>query len=151
MKYVVIHKQKESKLVYRNVNIDGLSVLPVNRVPNLSIKAKKVVISDKELQTKYVKQRINRKIDKIITFILRILEEDDASSDDVNIVLDEISKFKGIVINKYKKYLSVSDYKSYLTKLILIEEEFKKSYNQKILDGYMKHYYVEEATNERGR
>jgi hypothetical protein len=35
--------------------------------------------------------------------------------------------------------------------LILIEEEFKKSYNQKILDGYMKHYYVEEATNERGR
>jgi hypothetical protein len=109
MKYVVIHKQKESKLVYRNVNIDGLSVLPVNRVPNLSIKAKKVVISDKELQTKYVKQRINRKIDKIITFILRILEEDDASSDDVNIVLDEISKFKGIVINKYKKYLSVSD------------------------------------------
>ena len=124
MKYVVIHKQKESKLVYRNVNIDGLSVLPVNRVPNLSIKAKKVVISDEELQTKYVKQRINRKIDKIITFILRILEEDDTSSDDVNIVLDEISKFKGIVINKYKKYLSVSDYKSYLTKLILIEEEF---------------------------
>ncbi len=151
MKYVVIHKQKESKLVYRNVNIDGLSVLPVNRVPNLSIKAKKVVISDEELQTKYVKQRINRKIDKIITFILRILEEDDTSSDDVNIVLDEISKFKGIVINKYKKYLSVSDYKSYLTKLILIEEEFKKSYNQKILDGYMRHYYVDEVTNERGR
>ena len=151
MKYVVIHKQKESKLVYRNVNIDGLSVLPVNRVPNLSIKAKKVVISDEELQTKYVKQRINRKIDKIITFILRILEEDDTSSDDVNIVLDEISKFKGIVINKYKKYLSVSDYKSYLTKLTLIEEEFKKSYNQKILDGYMRHYYVDEVTNERGR
>ena len=151
MKYVVIHKQKESKLVYRNVNIDGLSVLPVNRVPNLSIKAKKVVISDEELQTKYVKQRINRKLDKIITFILRILEEDDTSSDDVNIVLDEISKFKGIVINKYKKYLSVSDYKSYLTKLILIEEEFKKSYNQKILDGYMRHYYVDEVTNERGR
>ena len=151
MKYVVIHKQKESKLVYRNVNIDGLSVLPVNRVPNLSIKAKKVVISDEELQTKYVKQRINRKLDKIITFILRILEEDDTSSDDVIIVLDEISKLKGIVINKYKKYLSVSDYKSYLTKLILIEEEFKKSYNQKILDGYMRHYYVDEVTNERGR
>ena len=128
MKYVVIHKQKDSKLVYHDVNVDGLSVLPVNRVKNLSIKAKKVVLADPLLQTEYVKQRINRKIDKIIMAMLRILSEDDYSSEDAGMVLDEINKFKGIVINKYKKYLEINDYKSYLTKLILIEEEFQKKY-----------------------
>ena len=151
MKYVVIHKQRESKLVYHDVNIDGLSVLPVNRVKNLSIKAKKVVIVDPSLQTEYVRQRINRKIDKIINFMLRILSEDDFSSDDAGMVLDEINKFKGIVINKYKKYLEINEYKSYLTKLIMIEEEFKKTYNQKVLSSYTNNYYVEEVKSERGR
>ena len=151
MKYVVIHKQKDSKLVYHDVNVDGLSVLPVNRVKNLSIKAKKVVLADPLLQTEYVKQRINRKIDKIIMAMLRILSEDDYSSEDAGMVLDEINKFKGIVINKYKKYLEINDYKSYLTKLILIEEEFQKNFNQKVLDSYMHNYYVEETKNERGR
>ena len=150
MKYVVIRKQKEEKLANHKVEINGLSVLPVNRVPNLSIKAKKVILVDKELQSGYVREKINRKIDKIIKFMLRILDSDDDASEDTGLVLDEVNKFKGIVINKYKAYLSIDEYKSYLAKLIMLEDEFKKNYNQKIFNSYMSGYYVDE-TNKRGR
>ena len=44
-----------------------------------------------------------------------------------------------------------SEYKSLLTKLILIEEEFKKNYNQKTYLNYMTNSVYEEAIQGRGR
>ena len=151
MKYVVIRKQNDLKLMYYKVKMEGLSVSPINRVPGLTIKAKKVLLIDDDLKEEYIKQRINRKIDKIIKFMLRILNDEDTTDDDTGLVLDEINRLKGIVINKYKEYLNVNEYKTLLTKLIIIEEEFKKNYNQKIFNSYIDNYYVEEVTNGRGR
>ncbi len=151
MKYKVIHKQDDLKLAYYKVKIDGLEVNPINRVPGLTIKAKKVVLIDKDLRHEYIKQRINRKIDKIIKFMMRILNDDGTTDEDTGLVLDELNRLKGIVINKYKEYISNTEYKTLLTKLIIIEEEFKKNYNQKIYNSYMNNYYVEEVSNNRGR
>ena len=152
MKYKVIHKQDDLRLSYYKVSIDGLNVNPINRVPGLTIKAKKVVLIDDALRSEYIKQRINRKIDKIIKFMMRILNDDDTTDEDTGLVLDEINRLKGIVINKYKEYITNAEYKNLLTKLILIEEEFKKTYNQKIYNSYMNNnYYVEEVSNSRGR
>ena len=150
MKYVVIRMRDDYKLTSHKLNIEGLYVLPVNRVPGLTIKAKKIAIVDNEMQNEYIKQRINRKIDKIIKYILRILNDEEDESD-AGMVLDELNRLKGILINKYKEYLKVSDYKSLLTKLILIEDEFKKNYNQKIYNSYLTNYIEEELTEARGR
>ncbi len=152
MKYKVIHKQDDFKLNYYKVAIDGLSVKPINKVPGLTIKAGKVVLIDNDLRSEYIKQRINRKIDKIIKFMIRILNDEDTTDEDTGLVLDEINRLKGIIINKYKEYITNAEYKSLLTKLIIVEEEFKKNYNQKIFNNYMNNsYYVEEVTNSRGR
>ena len=151
MKYTVIRKQDDQKLTYFKVKMEGLDVNPINRVPGLNIKAKKVVLIDENLKTEYIRQRVTRKMDKIIKFMLRILNDDDTTDDDTGLVLDEISRLKGIVINKYRDYLPMLEYKSLLTKLIIIEEEFKKNYNQKIYNSYMNNYYVEEVSNSRGR
>ncbi len=152
MKYKVILKQDDFKLNYYKVAIDGLSVKPINKVPGLTIKAGKVVLIDNDLRSEYIKQRINRKIDKIIKFMIRILNDEDTTDEDTGLVLDEINRLKGIIINKYKEYITNAEYKSLLTKLIIVEEEFKKNYNQKIFNNYMNNsYYVEEVTNSRGR
>jgi hypothetical protein len=151
MKYVVIHKQDDCKLMYYKVKMDGLNVKPINRVPGLTIKAKNVLLVDEELRQEYIRKRINRKMDKIIKFMIRILNDDDTTDDDTGLVLDEINRLKGIVINKYKEYLTNTEYKSMLTKLIIIEEEFKKNYNQKLFNSYIDNYYVEEISNSRGR
>ena len=126
MKYVIEKNGKDMKLVYYSVNMVGLNVEPKNGVPGLTIKAKKVILIDPELRDAYIKQRINKKIDRVIKFMLRILNDEDTTEGDVGMVLDEINKLKGIVIKKYKEYMKVSEYKALLTKLIIIEEEFKK-------------------------
>ena len=148
MKYVIEKNGKDMKLVYYSVNMVGLNVEPKNGVPGLTIKAKKVILVDPELRDAYIKQRINKKIDKVIKFMLRILNDEDTTEGDVGMVLDEINKLKGIVIKKYKEYMKVSEYKALLTKLIIIEEEFKKNYNQKLYMNYMNGSIYEEKISE---
>ena len=152
MKYVIEKNGKDMKLVYYSVNMVGLGVEPKNGVPGLTIKAKKVVLVDSKLRDAYIKQRINKKIDKVIKFMLRILNDEDTTEGDVGMVLDEINKLKGIVIKKYKEYMKVSEYKALLTKLIIIEEEFKKNYNQKLYMNYMNgSIYEEKISDGRSR
>ena len=84
--------------------------------------------------------------------MLRILNDEGTTEDDTGMVLDEINRLKGIIINKYREYMVESEYKAILTKLILIEEEFKKSYNEKMFYSYMNNnYYEEEIRSGRGR
>ena len=151
MKYVIEKETNAMKLVNYNVNMIGLNVEPKNEVPDLNIKAKKVVLVDSNLTESYIKQRINRKLDKIINFMLRILNDEGTTEDDSGMVLDEINRLKGIIINKYRKYMLDSEYKSILTKLILIEEEFKKSYSEKMYNNFIDSYYEEDLNVERGR
>ena len=151
MKYVIEKNNEKQRLMYYAVNMVGLNVTPKNEVPGLNIKAKKVVLIDSDLRDSYIKQRIDRKIDKIIKFMLRILNDDETTEDDTGMVLDEINRLKGIIINKYREYMLDSDYKSILTKLILIEEEFKKSYNNKMFRNYISNNYYEEELGSRGR
>lgn len=152
MKYVIDKSNNNMKLMYYNVKMNGLVVNPINQVEDLDIKAKNVLFVDKKLTDTYIKKRVNRKINKIINFMLRILNDDGTTEEDSGIVLDEINRLKGIVINKYKEYMIESEYKALLTRLILIEEEFKKSYNEKILMNYSNNnYYEEEIKTSRGR
>lgn len=150
-KYIIDKDNPNEKLLYYNVGVVGLSVTPNKSVPGYKITAKKLTLVDPDLREAYIKQKINKKIDRVIKFMIKILNDEDTSDEDAGIVLDEINKLKGIIINKYKEYMIESEYKSLLTKLILIEEEFKKNYNQKIYLNYMTNSVYEEAIQGRGR
>ena len=104
MKYVIDKNKNDKKLTYYNVNIKGLEVKPINEVPNQQITLGKILLVDEELTDSFIKKRINRKLDRIMKFMIRILNDDDASEEDTGMVLDEINRLKGIVINKYRNY-----------------------------------------------
>lgn len=150
-KYIIDKDNRNEKLLYYNVDVVGLSVTPNKSVPGYKITAKKLTLVDPDLREAYIKQKINKKIDRVIKFMIKILNDEDTSDEDAGIVLDEINKLKGIIINKYKEYMIESEYKSLLTKLILIEEEFKKNYNQKTYLNYMTNSVYEEVIQGRGR
>lgn len=150
-KYIIDKDNPNEKLLYYNVKVVGLSVTPNKSVPGYNVIAKKLTLVDPELREAYIKQKINKKIDKVIKFMIKILNDEDTSDEDAGIVLDEINKLKGIVINKYKEYMLESEYKALLTKLILIEEEFKKNYNQKTYLNYMTNSVYEDVIQGRGR
>lgn len=148
MRYVIEHKGEEKKLTYHNVKIVGLSVTPKNNVKDLTIKADKIILIDPNLCETYIRRRINKKIDKVIKFMIKILNYEDTTDGDAGLVLDEVNKLKGIIINKYKEYMLESEYKALLTKLILIEEEFKRNYNNKLYNTYGNNIYYEEEFSE---
>lgn len=148
MKYVIDKNNSKFKLLYYNVSMVGLDVTPKNGASGVTIKAKKIILIDPSLRESYIRQRINKKIDKVIEFMLRILNDEDTTEGDVGMVLDEIAKLKGIIINKYREYMIESEYKSFLTKLIIVEEEFKKNYNQKIYMNYLSGSVYEEKISE---
>lgn len=148
MRYVIEHKGEEKKLTYHNVKIVGLSVTPKNNVKDLTIKADKIILIDPNLCEAYIRRRINKKIDKVIKFMIKILNDEDTTDGDAGLVLDEVNKLKGIIINKYKEYMLESEYKTLLTKLILIEEEFKRNYNNKLYNTYGNNIYYEEEFSE---
>lgn len=152
MKYIVDRKNKDLKLVNYNVEINGMRVRPVNRVSGLTIKADKVVLVDPYLRDSYINQIIDKKTDKIVKFIMNILSDDISGDDDSGMVLDEINRLKGVIMKKYRQYMIEEEYKAALSKLFIIEEEFKKNYNQKVYMNYLSGYsYQEGYSSGRGR
>lgn len=152
MKYVVDRKNSNLKLANYNVTIEGMRVKPINKVSGLTIKAERVTLVDSSLRNSYINQVIDKKTDKIVKFIMQILNDDTTSEDDSGMVLDEINRLQGIIMKKYRQYMIEEEYKSALSKLFIIEEEFKKNYNNKIYMNYLSGYnYHNEYTSGRGR
>jgi len=152
MKYVIGRESNNSKLMYYNVKMTGLNVKPKNGITNAVIKSKNVILIDPDLRLSFIKQRVNKKLDKIIDFMLHILNDENSSDSDTGLVLDEINKLKGIIVNKYREYLTETEYKTFLTKIFMLQDEFEKNYNSKIYKSYLNNYYIQqvEASN-RGR
>ena len=91
-------------------------------------------------------------MDKIIDFMLHILNDENSSDSDTGLVLDEINKLKGIIVNKYREYLTETEYKTFLTKIFMLQDEFEKNYNSKIYKSYLNNYYIQQVeASSRGR
>lgn len=139
------------KLAYYKVKINGLVVEPINKASGLSIKANKITLVDEKLISSYIKQRLNKKMNKIVNFMVNIINDND-SDDDSDMVLDEVNRLKGIIEKKYKEFLVITDYRNYINKLNIIEEEFQRNYRQKMYMSYLSgNYYEEEMSSSRGR
>ena len=152
MKYIVNRKNKDLKLVNYNVDINGMKVKPINRVSGLTIKVDKITLVDPYLRDSYISQIIDKKTDKIVKFIMQILNDDISGEDDSGMVLDEINRLKGVIMKKYRLFMIEEEYKSALSKLFIIEEEIKKNYNQKVYMNYLSGYsYQEGYSSGRGR
>ena len=151
MKYVIDRESNSSKLANYNVKMTGLNVKPKNGITDAAIKAKNVILIDPDLIYSYIKQRINKKMDQIIDFMLHILNDDNSSDSDTGLVMDEINKLKGIIINKYREYLTEMEYRTFLTKIFMLQDEFEKNYNSKLYKSYLNNYYIQQVTGGRGR
>lgn len=127
MKYILDNKSDKVKSVTEN----KLKGLEIKTKGENAIKASKVLIVDSELKDLYIKNKINKKLVTIIAKMQYILDNDDNDTTNATLVLGEIDRLKGILINKYKEHLKIEEFSYLLKKLMIIEEEFKVKYNRK--------------------
>lgn len=147
MKYILDNKSDSINSIIEN-EITGLEIKSTSQ--NNILNYEKVTIIAPELKTDYIKQKLDKKIAALLYKMRALLEDPNSSDGDVALVLDEMEKLKGILINKYREHLEDSLYKSYLKKLMLTEDDFIKRYDvKKIYREMMRGGYEETQSKAR--
>lgn len=131
-KFVVEKKAKKKNITVEEFEqLKGYNVSPKKDFKyDGMINVTKITIDNPELIKSFVNKKCKRNMDKILK-ILSLVKDDD--TDDGNsplmLALNEIEKFKQLLIYKYQQYLEKKEYKTLLKKLEILSEEIKLRIN----------------------
>lgn len=125
-KFVIKKDAKTEVITYMEYEkLKGFNVHPKNNVSfEDMINVNEMVVINPSLIEKLVDKKCKRTFEKILAMISIIYEDDD--SDDETpymMILDEIARFKNLVISKYKDYIEEKEYETILKKLEILKQE----------------------------
>jgi hypothetical protein len=123
--YVIKRKNRNKKIV--SFAYDGLGYEFKPNIKSLNlVKISNLYMMDEVLIEKILIEKMNKSFRKLTAIVLSILNDDDTTSGDVVIALDEIAKEKSAILKKYCNYLKKEEYEKMLKRLKLYEEDLKK-------------------------
>lgn len=88
------------------------------------INVDKMIIINPSLIEKLVSKKCSRNLEKILN-MMTLIYDDDSDDTGVGLVLDEVEKFKTILMNRYRDYMKKEQYNLYLKKLEIIKSELE--------------------------
>ncbi len=138
--YIICKDKKEGNIILINYENIGFNIKPLNRINYPGIKVNSMVILNQNFIERVLKRKIKRRLDLFVKLMISVLEDEDTDPDDVTKALNELSKYRSIIINKYRKYLDEKYISLLLKKLDFLERELK----QKII--YIDDYESEKET-----
>ena len=121
--YSVDKKEKLNSILDIN-EIDGYEIKPRKGINN-PIKVTKIKIVDKSMIDKILSMKFERFFRRLVALALQVIDDEDPSDDDANIVLDEAKLVKEILENRYKKFLSYEKEQLFLKKIRIIEKQIQ--------------------------
>lgn len=106
-----------------NIKVKGNSSITIKVFdPNLTVKP---IVNNVKCEPTF--SDFEAKFKKLATIILNYLYNDeDASSGDIEILLDEIERLKCVDLLEEKKHLEIDQYNNYLDKITFLERELKQ-------------------------
>lgn len=141
--YYIYKKGNEKSIVCLDYDkIPGYRFTPKNQVEYDGIKVNKLIVINPTMIEKVLKRKIKNKLDLYLKLIMNFIEGDDSSSGSYREALDDLSKYKSIVINKYQKYLDEKYLNLLMKKIDYLEYELNR---KKIL---LEENYEEELERE---
>ena len=127
-KYVIVKKPKKQTITVEEFeNLKGYTVSPKKdfKYENM-IKVKKITIDNPDLIKDFVDKKCKRNMTKVLTILSFVNENDDGSEGrPLMLALNEIEKFRQLLIYKYQEHLSKKEYREYLKKLEILTSEIK--------------------------
>ena len=131
-KFIVKKDAKTEVITYMEYeNLKGFNVKPKHNI-NFEdmINVEEMILINPGLIEKLVDKKCKRTFEKIITMISIASEEDDDEGDaSFMLILDEIERFKNLIINKYKNYIEEKEYETLLKKLEILKAEIERRRN----------------------
>ena len=91
--------------------------------------------------------KFDKAFNRVVRLALRVINDDDATGDDCEIILGEVELVRQILLNRYQKYINQEKEKLFLKKLRLIENEMR----MKQVQVKQKAIYLEQMEINKGR
>ena len=96
-------------------------------------------------------KKIKKKLDMYLQFLITVLEEDDTDGGHLMFALNDLERYRRLVINNYKKYLEEKYIKLLMNKMDLIEQELKSKIKVDINNFNLGEIELEEPKKGRNR
>ncbi len=108
-------------------NKSGFKFKPRNKVEYDGITVNKMVMISPSFIERVLKRKIKNKLELYLRFIVSILNDDDDDTDITNLraALNDLTRYKTIIRNKYLQYLDEKYALLLLQKIELLENELK--------------------------
>ncbi len=132
-KFVVKKDAKTDVITYMEYEkLKGFNVKPKDNF-NFEdmINVNEMIIINPTLIEKLIDKKCKRTLEKLIMMLSIIDEDDSDDSSSVDIVLDELERFKTLVTNKYEEFMEKEEYKMLLKKIDIIKKELELRKNVK--------------------
>ena len=110
-------------LVKKNLKYKSNGVLELIGYP-IKINKYDICVFDRKVIDELIKDKLIPAFNKIVKRVLIFLDED-GSSDDSALLLDELARLHAIYLNKYEKYLSKSEKDEYMKNMRILTNELK--------------------------
>lgn len=141
--YSIVIKKNKYKLADKKelIDLDGfLFGRKTHKINGVTIN--NLTIHNKKITHKIVKIQVDKKYDKLIILLTELLVSDDDSGAGIKEALNEIEKFRQIIKNKYRDYLTRKDLEAMSNKLTRI----KKEANKRLIE--MNNYFLDEELSK---
>ena len=126
-KYLIVKKKNDKTITYFEYDkMEGYDLKPKKGIKiEDAINVNKVVIINPSLAEKVAKKKLNLKFRKLLQLLNIIFETDDDTGTAYREGLNEISKLRMELINKYRKHLEEEEATLMEKKLDILEQELK--------------------------
>lgn len=148
-KFTVCKKAKKNKITACEFeNLKGLSVSPKKDFKlDGMINVSKVTLYNPVLIKNYVSKKCKRNMDRILKLLKLLFDSDNTDPSSFMLALNEIEKFRQLIMFKYKEYMDKKEYNILIKKLEILEQEVKN----KMSYVYQEEFYLEEKKGKKGR
>ncbi|MDD3392645.1 MAG: hypothetical protein PHE54_03815 [Bacilli bacterium] len=136
---------RDNTIVYIDYDkTKGFKVKPRNSVKYDGIKVNSLLLIKPSFIEKILKRKIKRKLELYLDYIVNIINSED-DDDSARHALNEVTRYRILVMNNYRAYLNDKYYELLMKKLDLIENEL----NLKLQTIEMNHFF--ENTSKKSR
>ena len=120
----LINKNHKSDTIVTLCELEGYKFRP-KKLNDSYVKVSEVTIVDRVMIDKILSMKFEKTFKRLVSLALGVINDEDATDSDVQIVLDEAVLIKQILENRYQKFLSHEKEELFLKKLRVIDNEMR--------------------------
>lgn len=122
--FLIKKQDEEIDIIKINIEDSGYDFRP--RITHTDADINKITIFNHSMIDIILSKKIEKNFKRLAAITYDVISsDDDNTTTDATIALDEIAKLRSIILNKYQKFLEKENEKKYIKKLRILENELR--------------------------